>query len=512
MSGFLLCARDGNVPHSRNDAASGQYRAPLSKHSIERMLLVSKYGMNESMKPPAPQRLKLSLDHIFSLAADRHRNGRLNEAVGFYRMLIAFTPASAELLSNVCGAATTLERISEAVRIGLRAVRVEPTSAKAHLFLGQALSKQRDLQSSLSTLNRSVALEPSNFLIIYTLGVTQHSFGHFDAAAALYKRALILEPERSEVEHNMALALLTTGVFGVGWQHYLRRPSIRTAPYEQRQLPMDLQGERLVVIGDQGLGDEIFFLRFAPLLKARGARVTYCAHPKIASMVSRLPFLDQTVVSVSAIPAPVDRILSVGDLPYLLGHNAAADIPPPITLSPQPERITAIRQRLAALGPPPYLGVAWRAGAADFLFKQVPMATMAATLRGLPGTVVSLQRHPQAGEVEAFADALGAPVADLGGINEDLEGMLALLTVLDELVGVSNTNVHLRTALGRCARILVPFPPDFRWMAAGAQSPWFLGCPIYRQTPDLSWTQAFAQLRYDLENPAWFRPPGDECD
>ena len=462
------------------------------------MFLLSKYAMNESMKPSASQRLRLSLDHIFALAADRHRNGRLNEAVGFYRMLIAFTPASPEILSNLCNAATTLERISEAVTIGLRAVCVEPASAKAHLFLGQALSKQRAFQRSPSALERSIALEPSNFLAFYTLGVTQHRFGHFNAATAAYKRALILEPGSSEVEHNMALALLTAGAFGDGWKHYLRRPSIRTAPYEIRPLPMNLQGEHLAVIGDQGLGDEIFFLRFAPLLKARGARVTYCAHPKIASMVSRLPFLDQTVVSVSAIPAPVGRILSVGDLPYLLGHKAAVNIPPPITLSPQPGRVTAIRRRLTALGPPPYLGVAWRAGAANYLFKQVPMANVAATLRGFPGTVVSLQRQPQAGEVDAFADALSAPVADLGEINEDLEGMLALLTVLDELVCVSNTNVHLRTALGRFARILVPFPPDFRWMAVGAHSPWFPGCPIYRQTPDLSWMEACAQLRCDL--------------
>jgi hypothetical protein len=76
--------------------------------------------------------------------------------------------------------------------------------------------------------------------------------------------------------------------------------------------------------------------------------------------------------------------------------------------------------------------------------------------------------------------------------------MLAALEVLDEHVCVSNTNVHLRAGLGRASRVLVPYPPEFRWMNAGAESPWFPGSPVYRETAEDGWAPALAALARDL--------------
>ena len=83
-------------------------------------------------------------------------------------------------------------------------------------------------------------------------------------------------------------------------------------------------------------------------------------------------------------------------------------------------------------------------------------------------------------------------------MNDDLEQMLALLSLIDEYVGVSNTNMHLRAAVGKTARVLVPSPPEWRWMAEGRESPWFPGFSVYRQGYEGDWTQALAQLESDL--------------
>jgi len=83
-------------------------------------------------------------------------------------------------------------------------------------------------------------------------------------------------------------------------------------------------------------------------------------------------------------------------------------------------------------------------------------------------------------------------------LNEDLEEMLALLTALDDYLGVSNTNMHLRAGIGRTARVLVPWPAEWRWMAAGHASPWYPGFRVYRQQPDGDWNEALTRLRGDL--------------
>ena len=94
---------------------------------------------------------------------------------------------------------------------------------------------------------------------------------------------------------------------------------------------------------------------------------------------------------------------------------------------------------------------------------------------------------------------LGRPAHDLSTLNEDLEQILALLSLIDEYVGVSNTNMHLRAGAGKTARVLVPAPPEWRWMAEGNESPWFPGFGVYRQRYDGSWDEAFDMLATDLK-------------
>ena len=178
----------------------------------------------------------------------------------------------------------------------------------------------------------------------------------------------------------------------------------------------------------------------------------------------------------------------------------AGDIPPSIELSVLPERLAEMRARLSGLGPPPYIGVTWRAGpqGREGLTKIAPLERLAAALQPIGGTVVAVQRMPTAGEIEAFARVLGRAVHDLTALNDDLEGMLALVDLLDDYVCVCNTNFHLRAVRGRVGRVLVPNPPEFRWMASGGESPWFPGTPVYRQTADHDWDSALATLKRDL--------------
>jgi hypothetical protein len=181
-------------------------------------------------------------------------------------------------------------------------------------------------------------------------------------------------------------------------------------------------------------------------------------------------------------------------------------VPPSVRLRPLPEKIAALREQLQALGAPPYIGVTWRAGTPPeeqnsvtwLLWKSIRLEGLADALRGAQATFVALQRKPAAGEIDALSTALGRPVHDFTALNEELEGMLALLALLDDNVAVSNTNVHLREAVGRTSRVLVPAPAEWRWRQSGAASPWFPGTAIYRQSLQGNWSAALGALGRDL--------------
>jgi tetratricopeptide (TPR) repeat protein len=313
-----------------------------------------------------------------------------------------------------------------------------------------------------------------------------------------------------ELRLAQAFALLTLGRVAEGWlemrvrfdREFLARLHSNFA-VDPSALPQDLSGKRILIMTEQGLGDELFFLRYAPFLKARGALLWYQGEPKMSAILAgrrdlfdRLPAQNETLTGV-------DIALFSGDLP----EAAGGEIVPPLMLAPQPEMLQVWQAGLAALGPPPYLGVTWKAGLGSnesfllrrpSLLKEIPVEDLAGAIRDLPGTVLVLQRNPAAGSIERFSEALGRPAHDLSALNERLDEMLALLSLLDEYVCVSNANAHFAASLGLSCRVLAMRWPEWRWMAAGESSPWFPGFRLYRQAPDGGWTGSLAALRSDL--------------
>jgi hypothetical protein len=87
---------------------------------------------------------------------------------------------------------------------------------------------------------------------------------------------------------------------------------------------------------------------------------------------------------------------------------------------------------------------------------------------------------------------------DCSILGDDLPELLRVLASLDDYVGVSNANMHFLAGLGKTARVLVPYPGEWRWMRRAGQSPWFPGFETYRQPGSRDWTVPLEKLRADL--------------
>jgi hypothetical protein len=264
-------------------------------------------------------------------------------------------------------------------------------------------------------------------------------------------------------------------------------------------------------LNEQGLGDQLFLLRWLPAIKSCGAIVSYRPEPKLENIIRRISSFDQLVSPAEVLP-PADFYAMLGDLPYFVCHGLRADsaselVPSSLQLAPLPENLAAIKEQLFSLGPPPYIGLTWRGGTPPeeqkavmswMLYKEIPIEQLASSLQSVNGTLIALQRKPGNGEIDRLSDLLQRPLHDFSSANENLEDMLALLALIDDYIGVSNTNMHLRVAVGKTARVLVPCPPEWRWMARGNESPWFPGFAVYRQEIDGDWSEALARLSGDL--------------
>ncbi|MGE0745498.1 MAG: tetratricopeptide repeat protein [Rhodospirillales bacterium] len=440
------------------------------------------------------------VDALINLAMLLQRTGGVRESVSLFERArrLRLLTADAE---NAYGAALfELGRVQEAIVPFRVAIAKDPSRPDAWVNLGNALCGLHRPADATMCYEHALATAGDDPGIRLNHGHALRQSGDIAGARREYAAALALAPDHEEARFADGVAALLTGDFAAGWRGYAAREALRRTRqgFWREALPADLAARTVIVVNDQGLGEELVFLRFAAVLRGRGARVVYRGDPRLSAMLERAGVVDALAGDEED---AADYRLSVGDLPLVLGMAAGDPVPPPFDIPALAERIAAQRALLAAAGPPPFVGVTWRAGArgkASRLSKEAPMEAVAAVLAPLAATVVVVQRHPAMEEIEALCAVLGRPAADLSACHDDLEDALALSALLDEYVCVSNTLVHLRAAQGRASRVLVPNPPEFRWMADGAESPWFPGTRVYRQGRDGTWGAALAAVGRDL--------------
>jgi len=474
-------------------------------------------------------------DTYNNLGACLHELEQFTEAEQYYRLSLQLKPNNPETYNNLGSLLTEIGNDAEAITCYQKALQLNPNLAGAYVGLGNVLRRQGySTSEAIAHYQQALQLNPHLDGAYVGLGNVLGEMGinksviedsktsaiieGFNAALSYYEQALKLNPYNAYAHFQKALSFLRLGNFAFGWREYIWRKYIKNPnrtndpvhfKIDQEHippLPTALQGKRIFLKKEQGLGDELFFLRFAPTLKARGAWLTYCAGKKISTILNRQTWLDQLLTTEDELTVSTDYTLMIGDLPLALQMETGQQTPPSLGFSVLPERVTAINEQLAQLGPRPYLAVTWQGGAKPeenawrrkILYKEISLAELANALRPINATILILQRNPRAEELTTFSQLLNRPIYDLSPLNDDLESMLALLSLIDNYVGVSNTNMHLLAGLGKTARVLIPYPPDWRWMAEGEESPWFEGFKTYRQLTDGRWSPALQRLTQDL--------------
>lgn len=441
---------------------------------------------------------------------------KMGDAEKTYREALHISPDDTRLLCNLASVLIDRGKFAEAEAVCRRVIALAPEMANAYAFLGAAIGHQGRLLEALDVHRKAAALEPDNTRTLVALGTALYETGHAAEGIPLLQHAIELAPDLWQARISLGTVHLALGNFVEGWKGYYHRLGRATFSKQHpglpiaSSLPATLAGKHICLLNEQGLGDQLFLLRWLPALRAQGVTVSYRADPKLATILRRSVSLDHWISSSDASPN-ANFFVMLGDLPFFLSGDAADKeqnlCPASLPLTPLAENLHAMRAQLCKLGPPPYIGITWRGGTPPeeqstalswMLFKEVPMAALAGSLREVEGTLIALQRKPGAGEIDQLSRLLHRPLHDLSGANEQLEDMLALLTLLDDYIGVSNTNMHLRAALGRTARVLVPCPAEWRWMASGDESPWFPGFGVYRQKNDGDWVTALNRLACDL--------------
>jgi len=447
------------------------------------------------------------VDVLIQRALAAHQQGRIDDAERGYREVLAREPGNAIATHYIGLVAWHRGDLAGAERQMRAAIAANAAIPDFHNNLGLLLRDTRRVEEAIAAFRTALAVDATWFEAHNNLGLALEAAGRWDEAVAAYRDAIVGEPRFAAARQNLARALATQGRFAEAWTQYRWRlvaqgltnvaPDPDAAP-----LPASLDARRFVLRAEQGLGDILFFLRFAPELVRRGAKLAFRGDARLHSMLGRTGLFALGLAADEG-AEPADETLYLGELPWLLEANDPARFPPPLALTPDPVELARAKAALDALGPQPRIALTWRGGVASTgpartQVKEIDLEMLGAALRGIDAAWISVQRLPREGERERLAGAIGAPVLDMSEANGDLEQMLALLSLASDYVGVSNANMHLRAALGGPMQVLVPHPPEWRWVMEAARSPWFPRAIVHRQTPGLDWSAAMHSLREAL--------------
>ncbi len=429
-----------------------------------------------------------------------------NGALANFERTWALAPQMEGLLRNLTLARIELGRF-EIAETQLQEIYAQrPDDPEVLFSLGYTLQNSHRPQLAIRYYERARELGFKDADLFLHRGIVLRDLGRIDEAIDSFNTAIAVRAGFEVALWHRTLAYLLQHDFARGWQHYdlrlrsrdrLQRPS--TYPEWPGQNPADL---RLLIYGEQGLGDEIMFASCLPqMIAASRSCIVECSEKLLPLIKRSFPGALVRLPQANGENEAIDMQVAMGSLPKYL-RRQASDFPQHQGyLHANPARIEKWRKRLSALGPGPKVGISWRGGSYKTRspVRSIPLEQWTAILQISGVHFVDLQYTDCSDEVSAAEQRFGAAIHRWPEAREDFEETAALVSSLDLVVSVCTTVIHLAGALARPVWVMAPFSPEWRYGARGEAMPWYPSARLFRQPAYAAWEPVIADVAQSLQ-------------
>jgi tetratricopeptide (TPR) repeat protein len=436
------------------------------------------------------------VDALYNMGNYRMSEKKQEEAIAFYKRALAVKPDYVDALVNLGGAYRQLMRLDEAVDTFQKALALVPENADYHCNLGDALHVQGKIPEAIEFYKQTLALNPKHFKACNCLCNANFDLGNLAESVHWCEQALAIQPDFGDALMNQCLLQLLLGDYANGWRNY----EVRWKVYPPRAFnePLwqgtPLNGASIVLYAEQGLGDSLQFLRYAPMVAAAGGRVILDLPANLRRLAAQLPGISALVATGEPLP-PFTWRCPLMSLPLALGTTIES-IPAPVPyLSAPPEALAAA----AALDWPATglrVGIAWTGNPSHpkNRARSVPLDLLA-TLFDLEDVhFFSLQ----IGTPEAELKARKTRAVDLEPFTKDMADTAAQMMQMDLILSIDTSMAHLAGALGRPVWVMLNKVADWRWLLERDDCPWYPNARLIRQPRQGDWHGVIERVRAEL--------------
>jgi tetratricopeptide (TPR) repeat protein len=448
--------------------------------------------------------------NLANLERDR---GRISLAQAHLERAYAVSPTRIETLIALSQHAHSANNFATAWKWLDEAACHHPNHPEVYNTRGILLHAEDRFEEALDAFNEAEAR--GCFSAISNRGNVLLALGRVAEALIAHRAAVDRNPHHAGARYNLALTELRMGEWLAGWQNYEARWRFRevhrTPPAfkQPRWQGEPLEGRRILLHAEQGLGDTMQFCRYATLVAARGGQVILEVQPAVERLMRSLAAVHsgaaQLVARGSHRPA-FDLECPLMSLPALF-HTTLESVPwsgPYLAAEPALAALRKVELESQAQPTHPLrIGLSWAGNPRYKADKErsMSLATLLPLLTALKQAhpqvqLVSLQKGDAARQLGEVTAALNSELKIIDGssLDEDFAETAALASHLDLILTTDTAIAHMGGAMGLPVWLLLPHHADWRWMEATATTPWYPTLRLFRQPGHGDWDGAFKTL------------------
>lgn len=445
--------------------------------------------------------IESQVQKLFSDGVALLRNGNAAGALVRFQAAVALVPSIPQLHLHVGASLHDLERYEDAVVSYRKALELAPDMGEAHNNLGNSLMAQGCFDEAAECFSKAAEILVESPVPLTARATALQALGKISEAEDDCRMALKRAPCFAEGHWNLALNLLLQGKYCEGWQEYewrWRKPDF-TSPNRHTELPLwdgsPLGGGTILLHAEQGFGDAIQFVRYAPFVAQCGGAVVIECHPQLVSLFQSVEGVRVVVPFGGALP-PISCQAPLLSLPRIFGTSLKT-IPSHCPYISVPE---GYRKKWAEImfgySAGLRVGLAWAGKQFPDPLRSCRLSELA--LLGREGiTFFSLQLGDGAEQIYNVPAYMN--VVDLTHHITDFADTAALMEQLDVIISVDTSVVHLAGSLGKPTYVMLPYAPDWRWLRERSDSPWYPSMNLFRQQKVGDWGQVIGEMRSALK-------------
>lgn len=380
----------------------------------------------------------------------------------------------------------------------------------ALLTLGNHFFSQRQPEQALTAFRQMLTISKNITSAHHNIGFTLAELcGNFHDAIDAYQQALRINPQLIETTFCLSLSLLATGNLTEGWHcyesrwqrftHHDKRPRNFNYPLPKQWDGSDPRGKRICIRAEQGLGDTLQFIRYAQLLKEKGATVIAEVQKSLVCLLSYCNYLDEIIPIGTPLPE-FDYQVPIMTLP-LLFKTTLDSIPASIPYLYAHESLVAFWYDNLQNNNALKIGICWYGDAAHGQEKFMPLSYFVQLTQLNNIKLYSLQKITGLEQLDLLPEKniIHQFNTDFDELHGRFMDTAAVIKNLDLVITVDTSIAHLAGALGTHVWLVLPFPAEWRWLTDRNDSPWYPTMRLFRKQYGHSWQSVIDDIISELK-------------